>query len=155
MGGRVKIPNLTNNSPEALMFWVFMLAPFGAAIVFCYVRFLILAFDPSAAYESYFFVWPDKLAPWRLMAEDLPIMAVSVLLFFGVGRTAPSPFRWLAYFLTFAVGFSFWTFTALYFFFFILGAIALQEMDFALNVLRGIAGLVPEVIVPLPAGWSG
>ena len=107
MGGRVKIPNLTNNSPEALVFWAFMLAPFGAAIVFCYVRFLILAFDPSAAYESYFFVWPDKLAPWRLMAEDLPIMAVSVLLFFGVGRTAPSPFRWLAYFLTFAVGFSF------------------------------------------------
>ena len=34
-------------------------------------------------------------------------------------------------------------------------AIALQEMDFALNVLRGIAGLVPEVIVPLPVGWSG
>ena len=155
MGGRVKIPNLTNNSPKALVFRVFMLAPFAAAIILCYARFLIVMFDTDWEFRSYFGAGPENPAAWRLMAEDLSIIAVSLLLAFGVGRKEPSPFRWLAYFPTFAVGFSFWTFTALYFFFFILGAIALQEMDFALNVLCGIAGSVPEVIAPLPAGWSG
>ena len=151
----MKIPNLTNNSPETLMFWVFMLAPFAAAIILCYARFLIVMFDTDWEFRSYFGAGPENPAAWRLMAEDLSIIAVSLLLAFGVGRTEPSPLRWLAYFVTFTVGSPFWLVTAVFAFFFILGAIALQEMDFALNVLRGIAGLVPEVIVPLPAGWHG
>ena len=151
----MKIPNLTNNSPEALMFRVFMLAPLAAAIILCYARFLIVMFDTDWEFRSYFGAGPENPAAWRLMAEDLSIIAVSLLLAFGVGRTEPSPLRWLAYFVTFTVGFPFCVVTAVSAFFFILGAIALQEMDFALNVLRGIAGSVPEVIAPLPAGWSG
>ena len=149
MGGRVKIPNLTNNSPDALVFWAFMLAPFGFAVLYASSKLVGLLPTFSPIFD------PERETVLQFNARLINTILVDAALFFGVGRTEPSPFRWLAYFVTFTVGFPFCVVTVVFAFTFILGAVTLQEMDFALDVLRGFAGLVPAVIVPLPAGWPG